>query len=105
MIDNLIISELVNKIAKGINPDKIYLFGSYAKGEANEDSDLDFLIIKDTHEPRHKRSVEVQRLLIGTKIPADIIVYTNQEFEKEKHNNLSFINSVIQGAQLMYERE
>jgi uncharacterized protein len=104
MIDKLTILNLVRKIASGVDPDKIYLFGSYATGEANEDSDLDFLIIKDSPEPRYKRSMEIQRLLIGTKIPADIVVYTNDEFEKDKLNNYSFINSALQGAQLLYER-
>ena len=46
MIDNSTISNLVNKIASNANPDKIYLFGSYATGMANEDSDIDLLVIK-----------------------------------------------------------
>ena len=105
MIDKSTISNLVNKIASNVNPDKIYLFGSYATGMANEDSDIDLLVIKETIEPRYKRSIEIQRLLIGTKLPVDIVVYTNDEFENEKLNSYSFINSAIQGAQLMYERK
>jgi len=105
MIERTTILNIVYKIATGIYPDKIYLFGSYANGRANEDSDIDILVIKDTTEPKHKRSIEIQRLLIGSKIPADIIVYTNAEFEKEKSDEYSFINSAIQGAQLMYERK
>ena len=105
MIDNSTISNLVNKIVSNVNPDKIYLFGFYATGMANEDSDIDLLVIKETLEPRYKRSIEIQRLLIGTKLPVDIGVYTNDEFENEKLNRYSFINSAIQGAQLMYERK
>lgn len=105
MIDKSTISKLVNKIASNANPDKIYLFGSYATGIANEDSDIDLLVIKETLEPKYKRSIEMQRLLIGTKIPVDIVVYTNDEFENEKLNSYSFINFAIKGAQLMYERK
>jgi uncharacterized protein len=105
LIDNNTITNIVYRIATNTHPDKIFLFGSYATGQANEDSDIDLLIIKDTIEPRHKRSIEIQRLLKGTKIPVDIKVYTNDEFESEKINNYSFVNSAIQGAKLLYERK
>jgi len=105
LIEQDIISGIVNRIAASINPDKIFLFGSYANGHANDDSDIDLLVVKDTFEPKFKRSIEIQRLLIGSKLPVDILVYTNEEFEKEKSINYSFVNSAIQGAQLMYERK
>ena len=52
------ISEIVNKIASGYQPDKIILFGSYASGTPNEDSDLDLFVIKDTDLPRPQRAVQ-----------------------------------------------
>ena len=105
MIDKLTISNFVYKIVSAANPDKIYLFGSYATGNANENSDIDILIIKDTLEPKYKRSIEIQKLFIGSKLPTDIVVYTNFEFEQEKKNQFSFINSIIKGSQLLYERK
>ena len=77
LIDNKTISNIVKRIATNTHPDKIFLFGSYATGQANEDSDIDLLVVKDTLEPRHKRSIEIQRLLKGSKLPVDILVYTN----------------------------
>jgi predicted nucleotidyltransferase len=104
LIDKNTISKIVYKIASNIHPDKIFLIGSYAIGQANEDSDIDLLVVKNTTEPRHKRSIEIQRLLKGTKFPIDILVYTNDEFEREKSINYSFVNTAIEGAQLLYER-
>ena len=105
LINRKTISNIVYKIASNANPDKIFLFGSYATGQANEDSDIDLLVVKDTKEPRHKRSIEIQKLLIGSKLPVDILVYTNDEFEREKSIKYSFVNSAIQEAQLLYERK
>jgi predicted nucleotidyltransferase len=105
MIDKSIILNIIKRIATNVNPDKIFLFGSYATGQPNEDSDIDLLVVKETSEPKYKRSIEIQRLLIGSKLPVDIVVYTNDEFEKEKSIVYSFVNSAIQGAQLMYERK
>ena len=53
MISKTKISDIVNKIAKNYDPDKIILFGSYATGTANDDSDLDFIIVKNTDKPKH----------------------------------------------------
>jgi predicted nucleotidyltransferase len=105
LIDNNTISNIVFRIASNILPDKIFLFGSYATGQATEDSDIDLLVVKDTSEPRHKRSIEIQRLLKGSKLPVDILVYTNDEFDREKTIKYSFVNSAIKGAKLLYERK
>jgi predicted nucleotidyltransferase len=105
LIDNVTISNVVSKIVSAFFPDKVFLFGSYASGNANEDSDLDLLIIKDSEQPRYLRSIEIQRLLIGIKFPVDVLVYTNAEFEKEKTNKYSFVNSAMQSAKLLYEHK
>lgn len=105
MIDSVKINDIVNRIAKKFNPDKIILFGSYAFGAPNNDSDLDLLIIKDTDLPRHKRSFDIQKSLIGSMIPMDILVYTNKEFEEEKNEKFSFLNSAIKGSKILYERK
>ena len=93
MIEPAKIAEIVDRIATKFNPDKIILFGSYARGNPNLDSDLDLLIIKDIDEPKHKRSFEIQKYLIGSMIPMDILVYNNIEFEQEKDEKYSFLNS------------
>ncbi len=105
LIDKKTISNIISRIVSGFNPDKIFLFGSYANGQPNDDSDIDLLVVKDTNEPRFQRNVAVQRLLIGTKIPVDVLVYTNEEFEREKSVHLSFVNTAIMEAKLLYERK
>ena len=105
MIEEAKIDDIILRIATKFNPDKIILFGSYAAGNQQNDSDLDLLIIKDSNLPRHKRSFEIQKSLLGTKIPMDIIVYTNKEFEKERKEKYSFLNSAIKISKILYERK
>jgi predicted nucleotidyltransferase len=104
MIEANKILEIVSRIAIKFNPDKIILFGSYAMGNANNSSDLDLLVIKDTDLPYHKRSFDIHKELIGSMIPMDILVYTRQEFEKEQQEQSSFINSAIKTSKVLYER-
>jgi predicted nucleotidyltransferase len=104
MIETVQINDIVKRIANNYNPDKIILFGSYAKGNPNKDSDLDLLIIQDTDLPRHKRGLDIRLSLIGTKISMDILVYTKAEFEIEKNEKYSFLNSAIKNSKILYER-
>ncbi|MCL4484646.1 MAG: nucleotidyltransferase domain-containing protein [Bacteroidetes bacterium] len=104
MIETTKINEIVNRIAIRFNPDKIILFGSYAAGNPNNDSDIDLLIIKDTDLPRHKRSFDIQKSLIGSMIPMDILVYTTKEFEQERKEKSSFLFSAIKTSKILYER-
>lgn len=104
MIETTKIKDIVLKIAKKFNPDKIILFGLYATSNPNKDSDLDLLIIKDTDLSPQKRSFDIQKSLIGSMIPIDILVYTNKEFEREKDKKYSFISSAIKTSKIVYER-
>ncbi len=105
MIETKKINDIISRIASTFNPDKIILFGSYASGTPNNESDLDLLIIKDSELPRHRRSFDIQKSLIGSMIPIDILVYTNKEFEMEKKEKYSFLSSAIKTSKIVYERK
>jgi uncharacterized protein len=105
MISKEKISEVVRKIASGYNPDKIILFGSYAYGNPNEDSDLDIFVIKETDLPRPQRTVQVRKMLFGSLIPIDLIVYTPKEIEESRDNHFGFVYKVLSTGKTIYERE
>jgi predicted nucleotidyltransferase len=104
MISQTKISDIVNRIAENYDPDKIILFGSYASGTANDDSDLDFIIVKKTDKPKHKRGREVRRFLLGAMVPIDLKIYTPNEFENERNFGFSFLNSAMENSIVIYER-
>ena len=94
-------------IVKTMQPEKIYLFGSYANGTANEDSDLDILIeVQKTELSSVHRSTEVSLNFNKYKelhFPKDIFVYTTPEVEKFSNNKYSFLSSILKNSQLIYE--
>lgn len=102
MISQEKIKEVINRIVKNVNPEKIILFGSYASGNPREDSDLDILIIKEMRMPRYKRSREVKKHLRGMKIPIDVIVYTKKEIKKWENTETAFINQAIKQGKILY---
>jgi predicted nucleotidyltransferase len=102
MISQEKINEVIDRIVKNINPEKIILFGSYASGNPGEDSDLDILVIKEMKMPRYKRSREVKKHLRGMKIPIDVIVYTKKEVKEWKDTKTAFISQVIKQGKVLY---
>jgi predicted nucleotidyltransferase len=82
MINQEKINIMVKKLIETYQPRIIYLFGSYAWGLPDEDSDIDMLIVvKESSEKFHQRIKPAYRALRGIKVPKDILVYTEKEFE------------------------
>jgi len=74
---------MVKRITSKFSPEKIYLFGSYATGKFDVDSDIDLLIVVDTGDPGEIKSIrrEINRLLADREMPVDIIVISNEKME------------------------
>lgn len=77
--DDTVLSEVVRRLVEALDPDKIVLFGSRARGNHRPDSDVDLLIIRDSTEPSHRRAIRAYRALRGLGISKDILWYTPQE--------------------------
>lgn len=99
------IDSVVQRIVANYKPEKIILFGSYANGKPTEDSDIDLLIIKDTEKYGYERDMEVMKLIRGCMLPVDLLVYTNQEIDKWKNVQTSFVNNVLKTGKMIYARE
>ncbi len=99
------IQDITSKIISNYDPEKIILFGSYARENFNDDSDLDLIIIKNSKLPRHKRGLEVRRLFYGLTIPMDLKIYTPIEYDQELQNKYSFLFSVMKESKILYERK
>lgn len=105
MIETAYIQDIVKRIAQFYNPDKIILFGSYAKGNITEDSDLDFILVKDVSLPKHKRGIEVRKLFYGLPVPIDFKIYTTSEYADGLTNKFSFLSSALKNSKVLYERK
>lgn len=89
---------------KAYQPEKIILFGSAARGDVDEYSDLDVAIIKRTTAPFVARSVEAVKLLRRGIGPVDLFVYTPEEFSRMRENENPFIESILKEGAVLYEK-
>lgn len=82
MISPETLQAAIGAVAADGKPNRIVLFGSYARGDAREDSDVDLLVIEDEVPDRAHEMVRLRRLLRPLRVPADILVYSEDEVRR-----------------------
>jgi predicted nucleotidyltransferase len=98
------IPEITRRIVKTSRPDKIILFGSHAREEANADSDLDLLVIVPGVRHLRKESVRVRRALRGLLAPVDIIIATPEQITRLGNTKGLIYRSALREGKVLYER-
>ncbi|MGQ9630825.1 MAG: nucleotidyltransferase domain-containing protein [bacterium] len=76
------LKEIIRRIVEEVDPDKIVLFGSRTKGKSEIWSDYDICVLKSDIVKRNDLEKRIYLKLFGVGVPVDIIVETNERFEK-----------------------
>lgn len=104
MISQELLKKTIDRILSLSDPEKIVLFGSHARGDAGEGSDVDILIIKESNIPRYKRGVPFRLKLKGLFPSKDIVVYTPEEVEEWSEVPNAFITTILREGKVLYEK-
>jgi uncharacterized protein len=94
--------DMVKKITANFNVNKIILFGSYAYGSPDEESDIDLCIITDENKRKLDLMREIRMSLKGVKYPLDILVYKKAEFDYRSDSNTSLENHINRQGIVLY---
>lgn len=99
------LAELIRRLVAVFSPERIYLFGSRARGDIGPDSDYDLLIVvPDNASAEQKRSRLAYEALRGTRPAADVLVVTKQHFDSRLHLAASLPGIVAREGRLLYAR-
>jgi len=85
MISNEIIQKIKERLVSSFRPQRIILFGSQARGTADDRSDVDILVVCNFEGKRRQLMLEMDRSLIGLKLARDIVILTPEEFERDRY--------------------
>ena len=81
--DPVLLAEIVRRIVEASQPDEIYLFGSAARGEMDEHSDFDFLVVKSGKFHQNKMWQKIYFNIQGI-ASVDLVVARSQDVDKFK---------------------
>jgi predicted nucleotidyltransferase len=102
-----VIEKMAQQIVREVHPQRILLFGSRARGQANKDSDVDFLVVErepfGPNRSRRREAVRIWRCLSEFRIPTDILVYSTNEVAQWKDSRQHVIGMALREGRLLYE--
>jgi uncharacterized protein len=102
-VSDQLIHEATDRLVAEFHPEQVYLFGSRAWGEPNEDSDYDFMVIvTDSDEPPTFRARRAYGVLWGLGLAKDVLVKTRAEFEKYVDVRASLEHKIRERGLLLY---
>jgi predicted nucleotidyltransferase len=87
----------------GYNPEKIILFGSMARGDADEYSDIDLIVVKETDQRFVQRLVDAGSF-IPPHLSVDVLVYTPDELKIMVEDGNPFIEKALKEGKVIYEK-
>jgi predicted nucleotidyltransferase len=97
------INRCVHLLTEHSSPEKVILFGTLAKGQVHEWSDIDLVIVERTQLPFFQRIKKVRKLL-QPRVGMDIMVYTPEEFDRLCSDRPFFKEEIIGKGEIVYER-
>jgi len=102
-ISSDLLDEIIRQLVDSIQPEKIYLFGSHAAGQADEDSDVDLLaVVPDTDRSTREIAIEGRSSLRDFLISFDLIVCTKSQFDRYVDVKNTIMNEVLCNGRLVY---
>ena len=107
MVNEETIKQAADILAEKFHPYRIILFGSYARGVADEHSDVDLLVVTEAAEKKNriKLMTEMSQTLDGRGYAKDIVVLSPDEYETDKDIPGTIARYVSQEGRLLYERK
>ena len=104
MVSVEILQKITERLLQEFHPDRIILFGSQARGIADDRSDVDILVVCPIEKNRRTLMVAMDRALKGLGIARDIVVLSPEEFERDRHIPGSIACPAFLEGKILYER-
>jgi uncharacterized protein len=97
------LASIVRKLVAALEPDRVYVFGSHARGDASPDSDVDLLVVvSQSDQPPHQRDQAALGAIGLHTVPLDVLVLTADEFEMYADSPSSLIGTIRREGRTLY---
>ena len=100
---DVVLAEVVQRLVRAYAPERIYLFGSKARGDAGLDSDYDLMVVVPDNAPAERRRSRLgYHVLRGTGTAVDVLVWPKRAFDERLHLRASLPATILREGQLLY---
>jgi predicted nucleotidyltransferase len=96
--------DIVGRIVARFNPQRIFVFGSYARGNWREESDLDLMVEMETDLGPQARRAAIRETLWPPPCAIDLLVYTPTEVEERRTSLASIVPAILDEGRIIYAR-
>ena len=103
-----LLGEMVQAIVAEVDPEQVILFGSRARGDEREHSDVDLIVVEaepfGPERSRHKELVRLYHALAGFRVPADVLVYSQEDIDYWRDSLNHVLARALREGKVLYER-
>ncbi len=101
--DDPVLARILRRVVEAYGPQRVYPFGSRARGEAAPDSDYDLMVVVPDDAPsERRRSRLAYQVLRGTGVAADVLVWTHSDFDERVHVVASLPATIVREGRTLY---
>lgn len=104
MVSQSTLQQATDRLVEKFHPQRIILFGSHARGTADERSDVDLLVVASFTGKRRTIVVEMDRSLRGIGFARDIVLLTPEEFNRDREIPGTIARPAAKEGKILYER-
>jgi len=98
------VEQIVTRIVRRFDPERVILFGSHARGNAAPDSDVDLLVVMDVEGSRRRKAVEIGVAVHDIRVAKDIVVTTPSGFAARRSVAGTIERQAVKEGRVVYER-
>ena len=105
VVNDTVLAEIVRRLVEAVDPDRIILFGSRARGDHRPDSDVDLMIVKPSDAPPQRRVIPAYQALSDLDVSKDILWYTPEEIQDWSAVKYHVATRAMREGRVIYEKQ
>ena len=103
-----LLNRMVRAIVDEVDPEQVILFGSRARGDYRDNSDVDLIVIEaepfGLERSRHKEMLRLYKAIRGSRVGVDILVYSNEDVDYWRDSLNYVLARALREGKVLYER-